>query len=103
MSPRRLGTFEYGNRKLVGINNIDLISDRPTDVDIAEIREVKKRYPNNAVVISLMVEARREAWHGSSPSATTPVPTGTARLRLPAWHERARHGRPSARSPTTSS
>ncbi len=59
----RLGTFEYGNRKLVGINNIELISDRPTDVNIAEIREVKKRYPNNAVVISLMVEARREAWH----------------------------------------
>jgi dihydropyrimidine dehydrogenase (NAD+) subunit PreA len=59
----RLGSFEHGGRKLVGINNIELISDRPTDVNIAEIREVKKRYPNNAVVISLMVEAKREAWH----------------------------------------
>ncbi len=47
----------------MGINNIELISDRPTDVNIAEIREVKKRYPNNAVVISLMVEAKREAWN----------------------------------------
>jgi dihydropyrimidine dehydrogenase (NAD+) subunit PreA len=59
----RLGTFEHGGRRLVGINNIELISDRPTEVNIAEIREVKKRYPDNAVVISLMVEAKREAWH----------------------------------------
>jgi dihydropyrimidine dehydrogenase (NAD+) subunit PreA len=59
----RLGTFDSGGRRLVGINNIELISDRPTDVNIAEIREVKKQYPNHAVVISLMVEARREAWH----------------------------------------
>jgi dihydropyrimidine dehydrogenase (NAD+) subunit PreA len=59
----RLGTFEHGGRRLVGINNIELISDRPTEVNIAEIREVKKRYPNQAVVISLMVEAKREAWH----------------------------------------
>ncbi len=59
----RLGTFEHGGRRLVGINNIELISDRPTDVNIAEIRDVKRRYPGNAVVISLMVEAKREAWH----------------------------------------
>ena len=54
----RLGTFDYGGKRIVGINNIELISDRPTDVNIAEIREVKKRYPNHAVVISLMVEAQ---------------------------------------------
>jgi dihydropyrimidine dehydrogenase (NAD+) subunit PreA len=59
----RLGTFEHGGRRIVGINNIELISDRPTDVNIAEIREVKRRYPDNAVVISLMVESTREAWH----------------------------------------
>jgi dihydropyrimidine dehydrogenase (NAD+) subunit PreA len=59
----RLGTFEHAGRRLVGINNIELISDRPTEVNIAEIREVKKRYPNHAVVISLMVESKREAWH----------------------------------------
>jgi len=58
----RLGTFEYSGKKIVGINNIELISDRPTDVNIAEIRETKRKYPDNAVVISLMVEAKREAW-----------------------------------------
>jgi dihydropyrimidine dehydrogenase (NAD+) subunit PreA len=59
----RLGTFDYHGRRVVGINNIELISDRPLDVNIAEIREVKRRYPNHAVVISLMVEAKRESWH----------------------------------------
>ncbi len=59
----RLGSFDYHGRRVVGINNIELISDRPTDVNIAEIRDVKKRYPDRAVVISLMVEAKREAWH----------------------------------------
>jgi dihydropyrimidine dehydrogenase (NAD+) subunit PreA len=59
----RLGSFEYGGKKIVGINNIELISDRPVDVNLAEIREVKKRYPEHAVVISLMVESSREAWH----------------------------------------
>jgi dihydropyrimidine dehydrogenase (NAD+) subunit PreA len=59
----RLGSFEYKDRKIVGINNIELISDRPTEVNIAEIAAVKRRYPDNAVVISLMVEAKREAWH----------------------------------------
>jgi dihydropyrimidine dehydrogenase (NAD+) subunit PreA len=59
----RLGSFDYHGRKVVGINNIELISDRPIDVNIAEIREVKRRYPDRAVVISLMVESSREAWH----------------------------------------
>jgi dihydropyrimidine dehydrogenase (NAD+) subunit PreA len=58
----RLGTFDHNGQRIVGINNIELISDRPTEVNIAEIRETKRKYPNNAVVISLMVEARREAW-----------------------------------------
>jgi dihydropyrimidine dehydrogenase (NAD+) subunit PreA len=59
----RLGSFDYHGRRVVGINNIELISDRPIDVNIAEIRDVKKRYPDQAVVISLMVESSREAWH----------------------------------------
>ena len=49
-SPRASGTFDYGGQRIVGINNIELISDRPTEVNIAEIAEVKRRYPDNAVV-----------------------------------------------------
>src|SRR5207237_4554438 len=28
-----------------------------------ELREVKRNYPKNAVIASLMVESKREAWH----------------------------------------
>jgi dihydropyrimidine dehydrogenase (NAD+) subunit PreA len=47
----------------MGFNNIELITDRPLDVNLREISDVKKRYPHHAVIASLMVESRREAWH----------------------------------------
>jgi len=45
------------------LNNIELITDRPLEVNLKEVYECKKKYPNNAVIVSLMVESRREAWH----------------------------------------
>ena len=44
----------------MGLNNIELITDRPLDVNLKEIYEVKKRYPDNPVIASLMVESRQE-------------------------------------------
>jgi dihydropyrimidine dehydrogenase (NAD+) subunit PreA len=48
---------------MMGFNNIELISDRPTEVNLAEIAEVKRRYPKHVVIASLMVESKREVWH----------------------------------------
>ena len=59
----RYGGIDLGSQKLMGLNNIELISDRPIEDNLREIAEVKKRYPKNAVIVSLMVESRREAWH----------------------------------------
>ncbi len=59
----RYGGIDYGPQKLMGFNNIELISDRPIEDNLCEIAEVKKRYPRHAVIASLMVESRREAWH----------------------------------------
>jgi dihydropyrimidine dehydrogenase (NAD+) subunit PreA len=47
----------------MGFNNIELISDRPVETNFREITEVKKRYPRNLVIASLMVESKRETWH----------------------------------------
>jgi len=44
----------------VGFNNIELITDRPLAANFREIAEVKKRFPEHAVVVSLMVESREE-------------------------------------------
>src|SRR6202012_3518523 len=59
----RYSSVDWNNQRMMGFNNIELISDRPIAVNLAEIAEVKKRYPKHAVIASLMVESKREAWH----------------------------------------
>ncbi len=59
----RLGALDVDGSRIVGLSNIELISDRPTEVNLAEIADIKRRYPSQAVVVSLMVESKREAWH----------------------------------------
>src|SRR5947209_5967267 len=59
----RLGGLDYKGRRMIGLNNIELITDRPLDVNFAEIIDTKKKYPKHAVIVSLMVESKREAWH----------------------------------------
>ena len=59
----RYSSVDWNGQRMMGLNNIELITDRPLDVNLREISEVKKRYPNHAVIASLMVESNREAWH----------------------------------------
>jgi dihydropyrimidine dehydrogenase (NAD+) subunit PreA len=59
----RYSSIDWNGQRMMGFNNIELISDRPLEVNLREIAEVKKRYPKNAVIASLMVESKREAWH----------------------------------------
>lgn len=59
----RYGAIDYDGRKVVGLNNIELITDRTLDVNLAEIRQIKREFPNHAVFVSLMVESKRETWH----------------------------------------
>ncbi len=54
----RFGAIDYGNAQVIGFNNIELITDRPISANLKEIYETKKRYPNHAVIVSLMVESR---------------------------------------------
>ena len=59
----RLGSLEIGGRRLVGLSNIELISDRSIETNLAEVADVKRRYPNQAVVVSLMVESKAQTWY----------------------------------------
>src|SRR5215208_5381830 len=59
----RLAAVDYGPQRMMGLNNIELITDRPLEVNLREIRECKRKYPKHAVIVSLMVESKREAWH----------------------------------------
>jgi dihydropyrimidine dehydrogenase (NAD+) subunit PreA len=59
----RLASVDYGPQRMMGLNNIELITDRPLEVNLREIRECKRKYPKHALIVSLMVESKREAWH----------------------------------------
>ena len=59
----RYSSVDLNGYRMMGLNNIELISDRPISDNLREISEVKKRYPKHAVIASLMVESKREIWH----------------------------------------
>ena len=58
----RYGGLNYRDTRMMGFNNIELITDRNLSDNLREIEEVKKRFPHHAVIASLMVESREE-WH----------------------------------------
>ncbi|EIT86666.1 dihydropyrimidine dehydrogenase subunit B [Fictibacillus macauensis ZFHKF-1] len=59
----RFAAISFQGKKVAGFNNIELITDRPLDVNLKEIYETKKRFPHHAIIASLMVEPKQEKWH----------------------------------------
>jgi dihydropyrimidine dehydrogenase (NAD+) subunit PreA len=59
----RFAGLNIGTQRMAGMNNIELITDRPLDENLREIAECKARYPDRAIVVSLMTECTRESWH----------------------------------------
>ncbi len=59
----RYGSVDYYGRKMMGLNNIELITDRTLEENLKEIREIKEEFPDRAVIVSLMVESKAETWH----------------------------------------
>jgi dihydropyrimidine dehydrogenase (NAD+) subunit PreA len=58
----RYGAIWGADRRLLGLNNIELITDRPLEVNLQEIKAVKRDWPDRALVVSLMVPCVEEAW-----------------------------------------
>ena len=58
----RYGVVYGADRRVLGINNIELITDRPLEVNLEEIARVKKDYPDRAIVTSIMVPCEEAAW-----------------------------------------
>jgi dihydropyrimidine dehydrogenase (NADP+) len=52
-----------GVKDVIGFQNIELISDRPFDVWLPELRQCKERYPDHILIASIMEEYSRERWH----------------------------------------
>jgi len=58
----RYGAIYSSDRKLIGLNNIELITDRPLQINLDEIKRVKRDWPDRAVVVSLMVPCEESHW-----------------------------------------
>ncbi len=63
----RYGAIFGADRRLLGLNNIELITDRPLQQNLREIKAVKRDYPDRAMVVSLMVPCEEEAWKAILP------------------------------------
>ena len=58
----RYGAMSYNGTRMAGFNNIELITDRPLDVNLREIKQVKRDWPDRALIVSLMVPCEEENW-----------------------------------------
>ena len=58
----RYGAIHGPDRRLLGLNNIELITDRDLEINLKEIIEVKKRWPDRAMIVSLMVPCEEQSW-----------------------------------------
>ena len=67
VSGPRYGAIHTTTRQIIGINNIELITDRPLQVNLDEIRRIKRDWPDRAVVVSLMVPCEEQAWKSIQP------------------------------------
>src|SRR5262245_57062838 len=58
----RYGALHYNDDRIIGFNNIELITDRPLAVNLREIKQVKRDWSDRALVVSLMVPCEEMPW-----------------------------------------
>ena len=58
----RYGVHQDANRGVIGINNIELISDRPLDLNLQEIERCRKEWPDRIIIGSMMAQIDEQAW-----------------------------------------
>jgi len=63
----RYGALLTPDRRLMGFNNIELITDRDLEVNLREITEVKRNWADRAMVVSIMVPCEESAWKAILP------------------------------------
>ena len=58
----RYGGLMSPDRRLMGFNNIELITDRDLEINLKEIIQVKRCWPDRALIVSLMVPCDEDSW-----------------------------------------
>ena len=63
----RYTTLMAQDRRVIGFNNIELITDRPLQTNLEEITRVKRNWPDRAMIVSLMVPCEEQSWKAILP------------------------------------
>jgi dihydropyrimidine dehydrogenase (NAD+) subunit PreA len=63
----RYGAIWGADRRLLGLNNIELITDRDLYRNLEEMTRVKKDYPDRALIASIMVPCEEASWKAILP------------------------------------
>ena len=58
----RYGVHKDSRQSILGINNIELISDRPLQTNLDEIRRVRKEWPDRVIIGSMMAVIEEDVW-----------------------------------------
>jgi dihydropyrimidine dehydrogenase (NAD+) subunit PreA len=58
----RYGAIACAGQRVAGFTNIELITDRPLEVNLREIKEVKRDWPDRALIVSMMVPCTEQSW-----------------------------------------
>src|SRR5688500_12775144 len=59
----RYSAVNFNGTRIMGFNNIELISDRLLEINLKEIKEVLSQLPDRAIVVSLMADNEQKSWH----------------------------------------
>jgi dihydropyrimidine dehydrogenase (NAD+) subunit PreA len=62
VSGPRYGAMHGNDRRVLGFNNIELITDRPLGVNLEEVRQIKRDWPDRALIVSIMLPMHEESW-----------------------------------------
>jgi dihydropyrimidine dehydrogenase (NAD+) subunit PreA len=58
----RYGAIHGNDRRVLGFNNIELITDRPLATNLAEVRQIKRDWPDRALIVSVMLPMNERSW-----------------------------------------
>ncbi len=58
----RLASLSAGRNRLMGMENIELITDRPLEENLRDIGQIKREFPNRPLFVSIMALHRRADW-----------------------------------------
>eukprot|EP01024_Parvocaulis_polyphysoides_P050436 TRINITY_DN4909_c0_g2_i4.p1 TRINITY_DN4909_c0_g2~~TRINITY_DN4909_c0_g2_i4.p1 ORF type:complete len:440 (+),score=48.62 TRINITY_DN4909_c0_g2_i4:46-1365(+) len=62
VSPRYARMKSHDGQETIGWENIELISDRPFETMIDDLKRLKQEYPNRILIASIMEEYNKGAW-----------------------------------------